>query len=627
MKKYIQHLLALLLIGALMLSGCGVPDAPPESDPANPTPGVSTESVPSETVPVDEDVFYFVNELEYNRLYSMRQDGSDLKLVVDRYCNDAQRADNQVFFLSDGDLWVYEISSGTHQVYITGVLDYRIDGSDLVYFRDLDAAFDYEMRYRNLETGEDLALESPMTGGDWEISNRKLYYSIYDMRESTTRLCVYDFSTMEKRILADENEGYPYFYQMLPSHDGVFFQSHDTNFQTGYYFASADGSGIYQVDAGITFDCSTFYHVEGAYYCVSSKYDETKGTISSIHRHNTDGTVTQILGSNDSGYFGLEALSEDVWLIDQITYTGWGDQNEYGYYENSVSQRNHFLMDREGNVTPLDITGELGKLFAAGDFPVMDSSTARKPVTAEIYNLFVANYGYEGAQPICSTTHGAWLKIADREADIALLAAPTEEELAYLAEKKVEIEMKLYGGDGLVFIGNSANPVTNLTHDQIIGIYRGEITNWSEVGGPDHPITVYYRDDQSGSQRLFENLVFKGLEIPSFYDLGFDIMDEMSTIVDIVMSDPYSIGYSIMTYLDDVYDNEELKVFAVNGVIPSVESITDSSYPYHTQGYVVIRADEPEDSPARRLFNWFGSSVCNNLLTQCSVTPLQDGVG
>jgi len=627
MKKSIFCFLIFILIGALMLSGCGTQDPSPETDPENPTPGISTEPAPTEAVPVDEDVFYFVNELEYNRLYSMRQDGSDLKLAVDQYCYDAKRVENQVFFLSDGDFWVYDISSGTYQVYIPGVLSYALDGNDLVYFRELDAAFDYEMRYRNLKTGEDLVLESPMTGGDWKISNRKLYYSVYDVQESTTQLCVYDFTTMEKRILADANDGYSYFYQLLPSNDGVFFQSSDQNYETGFYFASADGSGIYQIDAGMTFDCSTFYQVEGAYYCVSSVYDETKGAISSIHRHNTDGTVMQILESNDSGYFGLEALNEDMWLIDQITYSGWGDQNEYGNFENFVSLRNHFLMDREGNVTPLDITGELGKLFAAGDFPVMDSSTARKPVTAGIYNLFVANYGYEGAEPICSTTHGAWLKIADREADIALLAAPTEEELAYLKEKNVEIEMKLYGGDGLVFIGNSANPVTNLTHDQIIGIYRGEITNWSELGGPDHPITVYYRDDQSGSQRLFEKLVFKGLEIPVFYELGFDIMDEMSTIVDIVMSDPYSIGYSIMTYLDDVYDNEELKVFAVNGVVPSVDSIKDSSYPYHTQGYVVIRADEPEDSPARRLFNWFGSAVCNDLLNQCSVTPLDDSVG
>ncbi len=629
MKKTIQIIFAGILSGALLLSGCGSPNVPPETNPTDSPEIVETEAVQDETVPVlvDENVFHFSNELEYNRLYSQRIDGSDLKLVVDAYCHEVQQVGSRVFFLCGKDLWVYDTASGTREVYIPGVLDYKADGNDLVYFRDAVAAFVSEMRYRNLETGEDVLLEPVMTGGGWDIRDQKLYYSIYNMDESNSQLCVYDLSSMDKRVIADEKDGYSFFYQLHASHDGVFFQSHDQAYTTAYFFASEDGSDIFKVDAGLTFDCSTFYQSEGIYLCVSSEYDETIGSISSIHRHNTDGTVTDLLVSDYSGYFDLAALNGERWLINQITYSGWGEQDEYGNYENFVSLRNYILMDKEGNITPLGVNGELGKMFADGDFPIIDSSTARKPVTAALYNLFVANNGYKGAEPICSTTHGAWLNIADRKADIALLAAPTEEELAYLKERGVEVEMKLYGGDGLVFIGNTANPVTNLSHDQIISIYRGEITNWSEVGGPDQPIHVYYRDDQSGSQRLFEKLVFKGLEIPDFYDLGFDIMDEMSTIVDIVLSDPYAIGYSIMTYLDEVYAQEELKVFAVNGVAPTVDTIKDSSYPYHTQGYVVIRSDEPEDSPARRLYNWFGSAVCNDLLTHCSVTPLQDGVG
>ena len=70
-------------------------------------------------------------------------------------------------------------------------------------------------------------------------------------------------------------------------------------------------------------------------------------------------------------------------------------------------------------------------------------------------------------------------------------------------------------------------------------------------------------------------MVFKGLELPDYEKLGFWYMDEMSTIVDIVINDPYSIGYSIMTYLEDVYANENLKAFAVNGALPSAETVKD----------------------------------------------------
>ena len=96
-----------------------------------------------------------------------------------------------------------------------------------------------------------------------------------------------------------------------------------------------------------------------------------------------------------------------------------------------------------------------------------------------------------------------------------------------------------------------------------------------------------------------------------------------------MIHDPYSIGYSIMTYLDDVYENEQLKVFAVDGVVPSVDTVKDGSYPYHTQGFVVIRSDEPKSSPARRLFDWFGSPVSDEILIANGITPLhgESGIG
>ena len=272
----------------------------------------------------------------------------------------------------------------------------------------------------------------------------------------------------------------------------------------------------------------------------------------------------------------------------------------------------------------IGVKGYYSELFAAGDFPVMDSSTARKPLTSSIYRFFCLDTGYGGAEPLCSTTHGAWLNIADKKADIALLAAPTDEEKAYLAERGVEVEMKLYGGDGLVFIGNSACGVTDLTLDQVRAIFRGEITNWSELGGADHAIRVLYRDDQSGSQRLFEKMVFKGEDVPDYEALGFERLDEMNTLVSACLDDPYAIGYSIMTYLNDVYSNEALLAFSLNGYSATPENVRTGDYPLGTKGYVVIRSDETEDSPARRLYNWFGSPLSDTFLTSCGITPLSE---
>jgi ABC-type phosphate transport system substrate-binding protein len=419
-------------------------------------------------------------------------------------------------------------------------------------------------------------------------------------------------------------EGDIYAYGILPLAEGIAYSYREADI-TVWEYVSADGETTGQLE-GIG-EGEPFY-ADGEQVLYVAHFYGTP-MYSQIWRQTWDGEATLLAQTDPDAEYAVHPLGDGEFLLEHYAYVEWGPVNEYGYRENYALPTRYSLLHSDGTITDVNATGESGSLFAGGDFPVIDSSTARKPVTAELYTLFVKNYGYEGQEPLCSTTHGAWLNIADGVADLALLAAPTPEEQAYLQEKGVEVEMKLYGGDGLVFIGNAANPVQNLTHEQIVAIYRGEIKNWSELGGPDEPIIVYYRDDQSGSQRLFEKMVFKGLELPKYEDLGFWYMDEMSTIVDIVIDDPYAIGYSIMTYLEDVYENENLKVFAVNGVAPSVDSVKDSTYPYHTQGFIVIRSDEPAGSPARRLYDWFGSPVSDEILVANGITPLhgESGIG
>lgn len=63
---------------------------------------------------------------------------------------------------------------------------------------------------------------------------------------------------------------------------------------------------------------------------------------------------------------------------------------------------------------------------------------------------------------------------------------------------------KLIGVDGVVVIVNGVG-LTNLTVEQIAGIYSGEITNWSQIGGIDRPVAVISRENGSGTRECFEN--------------------------------------------------------------------------------------------------------------------------
>jgi phosphate transport system substrate-binding protein len=134
-----------------------------------------------------------------------------------------------------------------------------------------------------------------------------------------------------------------------------------------------------------------------------------------------------------------------------------------------------------------------------------------------LYRDFVLGGVMSGKEPLCSTTHNAILNLIDGKADAVFALLPTEEELSHMAEKEVSLKARCYARDALLILGNAENPVESLASEQLKAIYRGEITNWKELGGPDAPINVYVRDSQSGSQRMFESLVWESEEnMPDF---------------------------------------------------------------------------------------------------------------
>jgi phosphate transport system substrate-binding protein len=261
-------------------------------------------------------------------------------------------------------------------------------------------------------------------------------------------------------------------------------------------------------------------------------------------------------------------------------------------------------------------------------FPQIDSSTARIPITKAIYNLFINKYGYTGPAPLTSQTHGAWLNLADKKVDIIFLVVPTKSEIDYFKEKSVDIEMKIFGYDGLVFIGNERNPVDSLTANQIRSIYKKEIINWYDVGGFIAPINAFIRNPESGSQRLFESLVWRGYNMPDFakhFSDDVEVVWGMGEVTHVVIEDVNAIAFNIMSYIKSEfrYYENEYKLFAVNGYLPITENFSSGKYPFLTTSYVVIRADEPEYSPARKLYNWIGSEESRLLITENSTLTVE----
>lgn len=561
--------------------------------------------LPLSATPASTDEPFFCVTLESSRLYAFPAGGGEGRLLVDKYTNCFdQDGDSVLASFDDGSVARVDIRTGeVEEILPAGTqLFHRIHAYSGGFVGEY-----YSIRESKLylcENGkEPVEIFPGEYVGDVRVIDNVLLGSSY----SGESYCITGYALPSLREIWSVKLD-PYCYPSYTT--GDYFLS-DSYSNAKMRVDSTDGS-IHGADGNFAVNDTVLY-AYGDAYLVEGNY-ETNFALNLVRGNER---LTLDLPQAETTRYVASARDGKV----LISCSASVEAGDYGW----TTTTTYIVLDMESaKLYIVDLNGLYSELFADGDFPVMDSSTARKPLVQNIYRFFCLDTGYGGAEPLCSTTHGAWLNIADRKADIALLAAPTEEEETYLKEQGVEVEMKLYGGDGLVFIGNSACGVTDLTLDEVRAIFRGEITNWSELGGADHAIRVLYRDDQSGSQRLFEKMLFKDGDVPDYEALGFNRLDEMSTLVSACLDDPYAIGYSIMTYLNDVYSNEALLAFSLNGYSATPENVRTGDYPLGTKGYVVIRSDEPEDSPARRLYNWFGSPLSDTFLTSCGITPLSE---
>lgn len=130
--------------------------------------------------------------------------------------------------------------------------------------------------------------------------------------------------------------------------------------------------------------------------------------------------------------------------------------------------------------------------------------------------------------------------------------------------------------DALAVIVNPGNKVSQLTREQLEGIFTGKITNWKQVGGEDLKMVVYSRETSSGTYEFFKEHVLKGKNFaPSAL-----LMPATGAIVQSIRQTKGAIGYVGLAYIEK--DVKPLKVSFDKGktfVSPSVETAKNKTYP------------------------------------------------
>ncbi|ATD81730.1 MULTISPECIES: phosphate ABC transporter substrate-binding protein [Desulfovibrio] len=123
--------------------------------------------------------------------------------------------------------------------------------------------------------------------------------------------------------------------------------------------------------------------------------------------------------------------------------------------------------------------------------------------------------------------------------------------------------------DGVAVAVNPANRVTGLTKAQIKDVFSGKIANWKEVGGADAPISLYVREDGSGTRETFEERALdKGVAASKA-----NVVSSNGAMKTAVSQDPNAIGYVGIGHLDN-----SIKGISIDGATPSQENAASGEY-------------------------------------------------
>ena len=192
------------------------------------------------------------------------------------------------------------------------------------------------------------------------------------------------------------------------------------------------------------------------------------------------------------------------------------------------------------------------------------------PTLAEEYKAKHPGVSFEIAAEGSTTGLAA---IIDGTAQIGMSsrrAKPTEESAAQA--KGVTLKPTIVAYDGVGVIVNEKCPVTKLTKRQVEQIFTGDITDWSAVGGPAGPISVYTRNTSSGTYSDFKDLAMNKRD----YAPSSQKMAGNEQIAAEVAKNPNGIGYVGLAYITD----PGVKAVAIDGLIPSKKTVLDKTYPY-----------------------------------------------
>lgn len=171
--------------------------------------------------------------------------------------------------------------------------------------------------------------------------------------------------------------------------------------------------------------------------------------------------------------------------------------------------------------------------------------------------------------------------------------------------------------DGITLYVNESNPISELSLDQIKAFYRGEITNWKEVGGSDAKVILYGRENSSGTYVYFRDNVLGGSDFSPLTQT----LPGTGAVVNAVAKDKNGIGYGGAAYAKGIKVVKVRKDASSPAYAPTIETIKAGEYPISRYLYMYTRSKPAGDM--KKFIDWVLSDEGQSIVSLVGYFPVK----
>ncbi|MCG3211318.1 MAG: Phosphate-binding protein PstS 1 [Anaerolineae bacterium] len=183
--------------------------------------------------------------------------------------------------------------------------------------------------------------------------------------------------------------------------------------------------------------------------------------------------------------------------------------------------------------------------------------------------------------------------------DVGLVSGPAEEPGSKL--RRIPLAR-----DAVAIITHPQNPIAGLSLVELRRIFGGRLLNWQDVAGPNLEIQVVSREDGSGTRAAFEAAVMAGQTVTP----NAIVLPNSQSVIDFVAQQPNAVGYVSLPFTDGA----GVHLVPIEGVLPSLTSLNDTSYPISQELALLVAT--PESAAVRQFIAFVQSPAARQIISR-----------